>query len=58
MKRLNNMDDDSFDEYIREQLRKLERKKGKVDDGSMRIYSFFFQVLTDLKKNQKQKTKV
>ena len=53
MKRLNNMDDDSFDEYIREQLRKLERKKGKVDDGSMRIYSFFFQVLTDLKKNQK-----
>ncbi len=52
------MDDDSFDEYIRDQLRKLERKKGKVDDEFMRIDSFFFQVLTNLRINQKQKTKI
>ena len=53
------MDDDAFDKYIREQLRRLEKRIEKINNETMRIDAFLFQVLTDLQKqkNRKQKFK-
>ena len=54
MKQLN---DEAFDEYIREQLEKLKKKDQHANEEVIRINSFLYQILTDLQrdKNKKQK---
>ena len=58
IKKLKKLDDDAFDDYIREQLEKLKKKGEKQpNDELLRMNSFIYKILTDLKKvkNRKQK---
>ena len=55
---LKKLDDEAFDEYIKEQLEKFKKKKDKqANNELLRMNSFIYQILTDLRrdKNRKQK---
>ena len=57
IKNLRKMDDDAFDEYIREQLEKIKKSKGEANDEIIRINGFIYQIITDLTKERNRKQK-